>query len=221
MRCCPDYSKTDCFPTRLNLCPYTQPGQGISSHIDTHSAFGDAILVVSLGAGHVVEFVDKVGSCNEMRIYAPRRSLYVMQGESRYEFNVIASEDSNYLDLDNQSEILSLKDYDGLMGSHVESLIYLMASWCPAREGSLLQFVQPEHHPIHAAVCSLGCVIAKMLAAPFCKMLATPFALCPKLNPNLHTYSHTHTLSISFTLITVIILQICLIKTLDPISTIT
>ncbi|XP_071452506.1 tRNA (carboxymethyluridine(34)-5-O)-methyltransferase alkbh8 isoform X2 [Hetaerina americana] len=67
-------------PNQLTVNEY-QPGQGIPSHVDTHSAFEDIIVSLSLGSSAVMEF-----RCNgeHVCISLPRRSLLVMTGESRY-----------------------------------------------------------------------------------------------------------------------------------------
>ncbi|XP_012286796.1 alkylated DNA repair protein alkB homolog 8 [Orussus abietinus] len=57
------------------------PGQGIPPHIDTHSAFEDTILSLSLGSSSVMDF--KRGDMKAM-IFLPARSLLVMSGEARY-----------------------------------------------------------------------------------------------------------------------------------------
>ncbi|XP_046394315.1 alkylated DNA repair protein alkB homolog 8 [Ischnura elegans] len=67
-------------PNQLTVNEY-QPGQGIPSHVDTHSAFEDTIASLSLGSSVVMEFRhDEEHAC----IPLPRRSLLVMTGESRY-----------------------------------------------------------------------------------------------------------------------------------------
>ncbi|XP_078459136.1 tRNA (carboxymethyluridine(34)-5-O)-methyltransferase ALKBH8 [Lampetra planeri] len=68
-------------PNQLTVNQY-QPGQGIPPHIDTHSAFEDGIMSLSLGASTVMEFRHPDGS--HASVLLPRRSLLVMAGESRY-----------------------------------------------------------------------------------------------------------------------------------------
>nr|CAD7425400.1 unnamed protein product [Timema monikensis] len=68
-------------PDQLTVNQY-QPGQGIPSHVDTHSAFEDPILSLSLGAPVVMEFKYQEG--RNVPVYLPQRSLLVMSGESRY-----------------------------------------------------------------------------------------------------------------------------------------
>ncbi|XP_039178096.1 alkylated DNA repair protein alkB homolog 8 isoform X2 [Crotalus tigris] len=57
------------------------PG-GIPPHIDTHSAFEDEIISLSLGAEIVMDFKHPDG-CT-VAVLLPQRSLLVMSGESRY-----------------------------------------------------------------------------------------------------------------------------------------
>ncbi|XP_067145740.1 alkylated DNA repair protein alkB homolog 8 isoform X3 [Apteryx mantelli] len=68
-------------PDQLTVNQY-EPGQGIPPHIDTHSAFEDEIISLSLGAEIVMDFKHPDG--HTVAIMLPRRSLLVMAGESRY-----------------------------------------------------------------------------------------------------------------------------------------
>ncbi|NXX77652.1 ALKB8 protein, partial [Urocolius indicus] len=68
-------------PDQLTVNQY-EPGQGIPPHIDTHSAFEDEIISLSLGAEIVMDFKHPDG-CT-VAIMLPRCSLLVMTGESRY-----------------------------------------------------------------------------------------------------------------------------------------
>ncbi|XP_075448488.1 tRNA (carboxymethyluridine(34)-5-O)-methyltransferase ALKBH8 isoform X2 [Ascaphus truei] len=68
-------------PDQLTINQY-EPGQGIPPHIDTHSAFEDEIISISLGAEIVMDFKHPNG-CS-VPVMLPRRSLLVMSGESRY-----------------------------------------------------------------------------------------------------------------------------------------
>eukprot|EP01102_Stenamoeba_stenopodia_P014746 TRINITY_DN4938_c0_g2_i1.p1 TRINITY_DN4938_c0_g2~~TRINITY_DN4938_c0_g2_i1.p1 ORF type:complete len:190 (+),score=31.04 TRINITY_DN4938_c0_g2_i1:625-1194(+) len=73
------------------------PGQGIASHVDTHSAFEDAILSLSLCGSLVMDFAKieprrQDDSCSKKsdtlakQLVLSRRSLLVMKGESRYQW---------------------------------------------------------------------------------------------------------------------------------------
>ncbi|XP_050189576.1 alkylated DNA repair protein alkB homolog 8 isoform X2 [Myiozetetes cayanensis] len=68
-------------PDQLTVNQY-EPGQGIPPHIDTHSAFEDEIISLSLGAEIVMDFKHPDG--HTVAILLPRCSLLVMTGESRY-----------------------------------------------------------------------------------------------------------------------------------------
>ncbi|XP_011501882.1 PREDICTED: alkylated DNA repair protein alkB homolog 8 [Ceratosolen solmsi marchali] len=57
------------------------PGQGIPSHIDTHSVFEDPILSLSLGSPYIMDF--KYGD-KKIELDLPVRSLLVLSGEARY-----------------------------------------------------------------------------------------------------------------------------------------
>lgn len=64
------------------------PGEGIAKHIDTHAAFEDGIASLSLGSMAVIRFATctKEGKKDEhfVDVVVPRRSLFIMTGESRY-----------------------------------------------------------------------------------------------------------------------------------------
>ncbi|XP_058041787.1 alkylated DNA repair protein alkB homolog 8 isoform X1 [Ahaetulla prasina] len=68
-------------PDQLTVNQY-EPGQGIPPHIDTHSAFEDEIISLSLGAEIVMDFKHPDG--RTVAVLLPQRSLLVMSGESRY-----------------------------------------------------------------------------------------------------------------------------------------
>ncbi|XP_037697248.1 alkylated DNA repair protein alkB homolog 8 isoform X2 [Choloepus didactylus] len=68
-------------PDQLTINQY-EPGHGIPAHIDTHSAFEDEIISLSLGAEIVMDFKHPDGVT--VPVMLPRRSLLVMTGESRY-----------------------------------------------------------------------------------------------------------------------------------------
>uniref|UniRef100_A0A146LKU3 tRNA (carboxymethyluridine(34)-5-O)-methyltransferase n=1 Tax=Lygus hesperus TaxID=30085 RepID=A0A146LKU3_LYGHE len=68
------------MPDQLTVNHYL-PGQGIPPHIDTHSAFEDPILSLSLLSDSVMEFRREN---KHWSVCLPRRSLLVMSGESRY-----------------------------------------------------------------------------------------------------------------------------------------
>ncbi|XP_028275349.1 alkylated DNA repair protein alkB homolog 8 isoform X2 [Parambassis ranga] len=69
------------MPDQLTVNQY-EAGQGIPPHVDTHSAFEDTILSLSLGAKTVMEFRHPDGRA--VAVVLPSRSLLVMKGESRY-----------------------------------------------------------------------------------------------------------------------------------------
>ncbi|XP_026155209.1 alkylated DNA repair protein alkB homolog 8 [Mastacembelus armatus] len=69
------------MPDQLTVNQY-ESGQGIPPHVDTHSAFEDTILSLSLGSKVVMEFRHPDGRV--VPVVLPGRSLLVMKGESRY-----------------------------------------------------------------------------------------------------------------------------------------
>ncbi|XP_017868833.1 PREDICTED: alkylated DNA repair protein alkB homolog 8 [Drosophila arizonae] len=69
-------------PDQLTVNEY-EPGQGIPPHVDTHSAFKDPILSLSLQSDVVMDF--RRGD-QLVHVLLPRRSLLVMSGESRYDW---------------------------------------------------------------------------------------------------------------------------------------
>ncbi|XP_053679008.1 alkylated DNA repair protein alkB homolog 8 [Anopheles nili] len=72
------------LPDQLTVNQY-EPGQGIPPHVDTHSAFADPILSLSLGSDVVMEFKHP-SSGKQVCVDLPARSLLIMSGESRYDW---------------------------------------------------------------------------------------------------------------------------------------
>ncbi|XP_045763065.1 alkylated DNA repair protein alkB homolog 8 [Maniola jurtina] len=71
------------IPDQMTVNKYS-PGQGIPSHVDRHSPFGDTILSLSLGSSVVMEWRHHSGKY--VPLVLPARSLLVMQGEARYDW---------------------------------------------------------------------------------------------------------------------------------------
>lgn len=69
-------------PDQLTVNEY-EPGHGIPPHVDTHSAFLDPILSLSLQSDVVMDF--RRGE-EHVQVRLPRRSLLVMSGEARYDW---------------------------------------------------------------------------------------------------------------------------------------
>lgn len=78
------------FPTLNQLTVnHYKPGEGIGAHVDTPSAFGDGLISISLGSGVVMEFrkVNTAAGGNTKKlVYLPPRSLVLMSGPARYEW---------------------------------------------------------------------------------------------------------------------------------------
>ncbi|KAH8269617.1 hypothetical protein KR018_010538 [Drosophila ironensis] len=70
------------IPDQLTVNEY-EPGQGIPPHVDTHSAFLDPILSLSLQSDVVMDF--RRGE-EIVPVRLPRRSLLIMSGEARYDW---------------------------------------------------------------------------------------------------------------------------------------
>uniref|UniRef100_A0A8C8DZG6 AlkB homolog 8, tRNA methyltransferase n=1 Tax=Oryzias sinensis TaxID=183150 RepID=A0A8C8DZG6_9TELE len=83
---CVEQGHTNVLPDQLTVNQY-ESGQGIPPHVDTHSAFEDTILSLSLGAKTVMEFRHPDGRV--AAVVLPERSLLVMKGESRYLWSVV------------------------------------------------------------------------------------------------------------------------------------
>ena len=62
-----------------------RPGAGIDWHVDSTDAFGDVILGVSLGSPCQIDF-RPLGESEVWRLKLLPRSLFVLEGPSRYEF---------------------------------------------------------------------------------------------------------------------------------------
>ncbi|KAL3944353.1 MAG: hypothetical protein SGBAC_001557 [Bacillariaceae sp.] len=63
-----------------------KPGEGIGSHVDTPSAFGDGLISISLNGGIVMEFRKVDSPLTKKLVYLPPRSLVLMSGPARYEW---------------------------------------------------------------------------------------------------------------------------------------
>jgi alkylated DNA repair protein alkB homolog 8 len=59
------------------------PGQGIAPHVDTHSAFNDGLLSLSLGSAVAMDFRHPDGVRRAV-VWLPRLSLVTMTGDARY-----------------------------------------------------------------------------------------------------------------------------------------
>ena len=66
---------------QITVNEYT-PGVGLSPHVDTHSAFGDTIISLSLCGGTVMVF--RRAGKEPRAVYLPPRSLLIMSGEARW-----------------------------------------------------------------------------------------------------------------------------------------
>lgn len=76
------------LPDQLTVNEY-EPGQGISAHVETHSAFADGIVALSLGSGCVMELRRQLGADGaappvKRQVWLAPRSLMAMTGECRY-----------------------------------------------------------------------------------------------------------------------------------------
>lgn len=69
-------------PDQLTVNEY-EPGQGLTSHVDCVSCFGNTIITLSLGSSYVMEFTHF--QTKEIReILLLPGSLLILQGEARY-----------------------------------------------------------------------------------------------------------------------------------------
>lgn len=78
-----NFPMLDCF-NQLTINEYP-PGQGISAHVDTHSAFEDGIASLSLGSNCTMVFLHP-GTSVKINIPLVRRSALIMTGPSRYQW---------------------------------------------------------------------------------------------------------------------------------------
>ncbi|XP_043199830.1 alkylated DNA repair protein alkB homolog 8-like [Amphibalanus amphitrite] len=70
-------------PDQMTINHYL-PGQGIPAHVDTHSAFTDQLVSISLGSDTTIEFCRPPPHGATVAVRLPRRSALVMDGEARY-----------------------------------------------------------------------------------------------------------------------------------------
>ncbi|KAI6207157.1 Alkylated DNA repair protein alkB-like protein 8 [Aphelenchoides besseyi] len=75
----------DGHPNQVTVNIY-EPGQGIPSHIDTHSAFENQIVVVNLLSDICMSFRDAANSATIVEQLIPRYSVLLMQDAARYKF---------------------------------------------------------------------------------------------------------------------------------------
>ena len=68
-------------PGQLCINEY-RPGEGLIPHIDKTQDYGDEVIGISLGSDIIMDLISPKGE--KIPIFLPRRSLYVLQGESRY-----------------------------------------------------------------------------------------------------------------------------------------
>lgn len=73
------------LPDQLTVNRY-EPGHGIPPHVDTHSAFGEALVSVSCSAQIVMDFRAPQGS-RKVSVLLPRRSALILVGAARYEWS--------------------------------------------------------------------------------------------------------------------------------------
>lgn len=78
-----DFSRGDATYFNQVLINRYLPGEGISAHIDAPSLFKGAIACFTIGSGVEIEFTRDT---ELYRLYVKPNSLYVMTGESRYEW---------------------------------------------------------------------------------------------------------------------------------------
>ncbi|GET89401.1 hypothetical protein, conserved [Leishmania tarentolae] len=78
----------ECDQLTVNYYDYSELGAcGIAAHVDAHSAFDDAVFIVSLGSYTVMEFSrwdTPAEVAAPVGVYLAPRSLAVMTGEARY-----------------------------------------------------------------------------------------------------------------------------------------
>ncbi|KAL9183312.1 hypothetical protein ACHAXT_005099 [Thalassiosira profunda] len=109
-------SDGDCGGERRQTYPHLNqltineyaPGQGIGSHVDTETAFGDGLLIITLGGGIVMEFrratenedsSDNDNTDGRKLLYLPPRSLVLLSGDARYRWeHMIVSRTTDTVD---------------------------------------------------------------------------------------------------------------------------
>lgn len=92
------------MPDQLTVNQYN-PGQGIPSHIDTHSAFEDGIISLSLGSSVIMEF--KHGDGRHIPVLLPRRSCLLMSGEARQYNSYFLEKSANRITADTYGATVS------------------------------------------------------------------------------------------------------------------
>ncbi|KAI6239630.1 Alkylated DNA repair protein alkB-like protein 8 [Aphelenchoides fujianensis] len=72
-------------PDQVTVNVY-EPAQGIPSHVDTHSAFENQIVVVNLLSDVVMSFKDSANHATAIDRLLPQRSVVLMQDAARYKW---------------------------------------------------------------------------------------------------------------------------------------
>ena len=86
------------IPDQITVNEY-EPGQGLTSHVDCTTCFGDTIITLSLGSSYVMEFTHSQTKEKSEILLLPG-SLLVLQGEARYvwQHSVAARKTDKYKD---------------------------------------------------------------------------------------------------------------------------
>jgi alkylated DNA repair dioxygenase AlkB len=87
---------TSNVPDQVTVNEY-EPGQGLRSHVDCATCFGNTIITLSLGSTYVMEFTNSQTKETREILLVPG-SLLVLQGEARYiwQHGVIARKKDMY-----------------------------------------------------------------------------------------------------------------------------
>jgi alkylated DNA repair dioxygenase AlkB len=72
-------------PDQLIVNKY-EPGQGIAMHVDCEPCFDDTIVSLSLGSDIVMNFKRAMADVAKVPLLLERRSLTVLRGEARYQY---------------------------------------------------------------------------------------------------------------------------------------
>jgi alkylated DNA repair dioxygenase AlkB len=72
------------MPDQVIINEY-EPGQGIAPHIDCEPCFEDTIVSLSLASGVTMDFIHPIQN-EKTAIYLEPRSIIVLKGESRYDW---------------------------------------------------------------------------------------------------------------------------------------
>lgn len=128
-------------PDQLTINEY-KPGQGILSHVDTHSAFEDEIISISLASDCGMEFCCFDDQKKKIGVYLHQCSAFILSGESRYNWkHGITKKNFDHVLIENEKEIHQ-------SSNSIEELLFPEAGLCKRKRRVSLTFRSLRKTPL-------------------------------------------------------------------------